>query len=61
VLETVQFIPGASYITFNKPDTGRQTGVPPIGGDKQTADLYVGKDRIDSDSFLTDRISWQNR
>ena len=62
VLDTVQFIPGAPYITFNNPDSGNQNNtVPPFGGDKQTADLYVGKDLVDSDSFLTDRISWQNR
>ena len=61
-LLSVKFIPGAPYITFNKPDTsGHTTYTPTLGGDKQTADLYVGKDLIDTDSFLTDRISWENR
>lgn len=61
VLESVQFIPGAPYITFNKPDTGGQANAPLIGGDRQQADLFVGKELIDTDSFLTERISWQNR
>ena len=61
-LATVQFIPGSPYITFNKPkDSGKKRRVPLIAGDAQTADLYVGKDLVDSDSFLTDRISWRNR